>query len=371
MVSYRHYDVEEYDESAGQSPRTSVFALRVGNSTGYLSSEIGEGLRLRGGVEPSRVAMASSIRNFKLNAGSKGALATSKKAIVEENIAQENVVDENTFFRFGDLVAELRNRVYYFYAEDLDNIPEGPITLGQSVNNVYQRPERPLPFNLNITLVSKLVRNESLPIIGAELATRGFHLTHYDATMLQSPVEQAMLPAFGSYVQDVRLSRGGVLRCLRALTPHAPNLKTVDVQLHDHPQYRRIAVNHDFPSDVSAQDVEDQLDFDDKFLMQKLLDVDDGVKKIRSDYNKAKETHPELFVQGREWKVRFIIRAYLRETKDDDDDDEEVDMRWRFKVTFEADSGRVAEVARLPTDAILGTVGDYLSRRWRPRVDKT
>lgn len=349
MVSTRRYDVDESAESAesaGQSPRASVFALRAGNGTGYLTNEIGEGLF--GSHADTQDSLASRLkRSLKLKPGNSDAVATPKKIAVDESI-----VEENTYFRFGDLVAELRNRVYYFYGKDRGNIPSSAITLGHSINGVYQRAKRPFPINLNITLVSRLIRNESLAIIGAELATRGFHLTHHDETMLQSPVEKAMLPAFGPYIQYVHLSRGGVLRCLQALLPHASKLKTIDVQLATHPRYRRTAVNHDFPSDVMASDVADQLSFDDKFLMQKLLDDDDeGVKKIRKHYKKAKKNHPELFVQGREWKVRFVIRVYLSVGMEDDANDDEY-KRWRFKVTFEADTGRVVEVFRLPTDAI-------------------
>lgn len=330
MASRRRLSSYGSDGEAGQ-PR-SLFAVRTGDGIGFLSNELDEGEVLsQVEINPSLASLASRFsRSLNLN---------------NPETSSSTIVEEASFSRFGDLPPELRNKVYYFYAADRGNIPSSAITLGYAIDKTYHRTKRPFPLNLNITLVSKLVRTESLPIIGAELATRVFHMTHYDATMLQSPVEQAMLPIFGRYIQSMHLARGGVLRCLKALVPHSPALKTVDVQLATHPWYRRTAVNHEFPDDMGPIDVQLKLDDDAEGVMQTLLDKDKGVKGILRDYRKAKKAHPNVFVQGRQWKVRFVIRVYMKEVKEDE-------ARWRYKVTFEAETGKVVQAVRLPTEAL-------------------
>ena len=327
------------DDVDGQGFRPGgIFAHKVGHGIGFLPSEIGEaqGLARYQAYPPHSILPFHVTRSPKVN-GNNNDNNHEKPA--------DTIVEEGTApFRFGDLVPELRNRVYYFYAADRGNIPSTAIAVGQSTDKVYHRPKRQFPIHLDITRVSKLVRRESLPIIANELASRTFHLTYHDKTMLASPAEQSMLVAFGPSIQKVRLSRDGLLRCLQALPPHAPNLKTIDVQLASHPRYRHVAIHHQFPDDMSEEDVESKLKSDPNSLMQPWLNNNVRVQEIRGEYRSERDTLPEVYVPDRQWKVRFNVRVYMNLENEERDEG----LRWRYNATFEAENGKVVEVVRLP-----------------------
>lgn len=250
-----------------------------------------------------------------------------------------------TFFRFSDLPAELRTKVYTYYAEDEANIPAELIILGHTDNGRYERTSDATSVNLSILQVSRLVREESQAIFHKELAKRPFLMNWHDNTMLQSPVEQAMLRGFGSCLQTIQLARGGILVCLSALAPFTSALQTLDVQCASHPRYRQCALNHDFPLEWDSIDVQEMLDGHALVLLQRLFDVSPMITAMTVDYAGAVATFPNLFVPGRLWRVRFVIRAYLHVEKED--------RRWRLKVAFDAETGVVEEVEVLPIDKVI------------------
>lgn len=309
--------------------------LHISTGLRYLKSEIGN--EFEGMPRPYRYGQAAFLQGG-IGDSNSDTVSEFSDATSDASDATSTLV--NNPLEFKDLPAEIRNKIFEKYARDTENLPAGDIEVGRNISGNYIYPQRSVPFNLKVLLVSRAWHHEALPFIIDELATRRFILTDHDGGVLQSRVEQNMLRVFGDAMQTVTLRRGGMINVLSALGGR--KLKILDIDCNSHRVYRKVAVRHELDEEDWTKDLVATVLADNcKEFLQIFVDNSQGVQMILAGYAGAVAAYPRVFAPGREWMVRFEVPVMLELAEGDDKE-----WDWSWKIWVEGGSGRVVEYER-------------------------
>jgi hypothetical protein len=184
-VAYRIKAGEQIMRGAEDDAANLVDNLQISAGLRYLKSEVGD--EAGGFPVDTRTARIQSLvaiyraRLDAVKAGNNTSVITNTQTTSNAATTAANTKKPTTLH---DLPSEIRNELYKYYAKDTDNLPADDIEIGRTVSGKYVFPKRAVSFNLNILLVSRMLRREAMAFITDELSTRRFLLTNYDGGVL-------------------------------------------------------------------------------------------------------------------------------------------------------------------------------------------